>query len=313
MDAFEILRADSPRRELRKLSIQIYPSKIRLVPNDKFTKKTFNLDDEVSTDIFNGATLSLIEKRNHKKIGDIQSHYQFYTNSEYVNSRPLTQFDLAVLSVCISEWHAGNAYTTVAIIYRALTGKIDKGSSAKPSSIQRAYILDSIKKLMSTIVTADTDDLCEYLQYNGGESLNFSSALLPACYIETYLGGEDVTVIFFDRISPVLELALAKGQLLSYNASLLDVPDQNNSPMNIVIKNYVMIRVQEIKLHKMTPTLTFDDVFQKCRIQNASRKTQMDARETIESFLNHLKSHGEIKTFELTKKRNKFYSVKFTY
>lgn len=313
MNAFEILRADSPRRELKKLSIQIYPSKTRIVPNDKFAKKTFNMEDETSTDLLNGATLSLIEKRNHKNIGDIQSHYQFHTSSEYVNYRPLTQFDLAVLSVCISEWQAGNAYTTVAIIYRALTGKIDKGSSAKPSSVQRAYIIDSIRKLMGTIVTADTDDLCEYLKYNNGESLNFSSALLPACYIEAYLGGDDITVIFFDRISPVLELALAKGQLLSYDATLLDVPNQNNSPMNIVIKNYVMIRVQEIKLHKLTPTITFDDVFKKCRIQNASRKTQMDARETVETFMKHLKAHSVIKTFELTKKRNKFYSVTFKY
>lgn len=313
MNAFEILRADSPRRELKKLSIQIYPSKTRIVPNDKFTKKIFNLEDEASNDLFNGATLSLIEKRNHKNIGDIQSHYQFHTSAEYVNVRPLTQFDLAVLSVCISEWHAGNTYTTVAIIYRALTGKIDKGSSAKPSSVQRAYIIDSIRKLMGTIVTADTDDLCEYLKYNNGESLNFSSTLLPACYIEAYLGGDDVTVIFFDRISPVLELALAKGQLLTYDVTLLDVPDQQNTPMNITVKNYVMIRVQEIKLHKLMPTITFDDVFQKCRIQNASRDTKMNARNVIESLFEHLKAQSEIKTFELTKKRNKFYSVKFTY
>ena len=74
-----------------------------------------------------------------------------------------------------------------------------------------------------------------------------------------------------------------------------------------------MQRIQEIKLHKLMPIITFDDVFHKCRIVNASRKTKLDARNTIVEFLEHLKKHSEIKDFELTKKGNAFYSVKFSY
>ena len=83
--------------------------------------------------------------------------------------------------------------------------------------------------------------------------------------------------------------------------------------MNISLKNYVMQRIQEIKLHKLMPIITFDDVFHKCRIDNASRDKKLDARNNIVKFLEHLKSNSEIKDFLLTKKGNAFYSIKFSY
>ena len=83
--------------------------------------------------------------------------------------------------------------------------------------------------------------------------------------------------------------------------------------MNIVVKNYVMQRIQEIKLHKMTPVITFDDIFQKCRLENSNRKKKLDARNAIMEFLEYLKSQSEIKNFELTKRGNSFYSIKFSY
>ena len=83
--------------------------------------------------------------------------------------------------------------------------------------------------------------------------------------------------------------------------------------MNIAVKNYVMQRIQEIKLHRLTPIITFEDVFKKCRIENAHGEIKRRARETIIAFMNHLKSQSEITNFELTKKGNSFYSVKFSY
>ena len=74
-----------------------------------------------------------------------------------------------------------------------------------------------------------------------------------------------------------------------------------------------MARVQEIKLHHLTPVITFDDVFKKCRIEDAERDKKADARKNIIKFFEHLKNKGEIKNFEVIKKRNFFYSIKFTY
>ena len=96
-----------------------------------------------------GGTLTLIEKTNYKKVGEIASKVQFHTAEDCNDASPLDQFDRAVLSACISEWAFGNRYTTVAILYRILTGKIAKGHDAKPHPLQRENILKSILKVPS--------------------------------------------------------------------------------------------------------------------------------------------------------------------
>ena len=164
-------------------------------------------------------------------------------------------------------------------------------------------------------LTYNMADICEKLNYNGGKPELLVSTLLPSHYIKaSTINGNDATTIYFTAEPPLLKIAKLKNeQLLTYDATLLDVPNQQNTPMNIAVKNYVIQRIQEVKLHRLIPTITFEDVFQKCRIQNASRDTKMNARNTIIKFFEYMKEKLEIKDFELTKKGNSFYSIKFTY
>ena len=297
-------------------NFQIIPSKIRVIPNDRVSKKLFNLTTaDIQDWIEFNKTYNFIEMKNHKKFGEIGCPIKLSIEGEKFSiSEPLTHFDSSVLSVCISEWAVDNKITTPAIILRGLTGKIGKGD-AEPSKDQLAAIFNSIDKLMRLQLSYDMTELCEKLKYNNGKPEKLVSTLLPCHYIKSStVNGKDTTIIEFDRESPLYKIAKIKNnQIITYDGTLLDVPNQQNTPMNITVKNYVMLRVQEIKLHKMIPVITFDDVFQKCRIQNASRKTKLDARNTMIEFMNHLKSHSEIKEFELTKKGNAFYSVKFSY
>ena len=299
-----------------KNNIQIYPSKKRVVPNDRLSKILFNLtSDDYKYLIEKQDTIAFVEMNHHKKFGEISSPLKIDIDGEFFSiSEPLNQFDSAVLSVCISEWLANNKITTPAIIFRGLTGKIGR-HDAEPSKDQLAAIFNSINKLMRLQLTYNMKDICEKLNYNGGKPELLVSTLLPSLYIKaSTINGNDATTIYFTAESPLLRIAKLKNeQLLTYDATLLDVPNQQNTPKNITVKNYVMQRIQEIKLHKMTPVITFDDVFEKCRIKNSDNKTKLRARETIMEFMNHLKSHSEIKDFEVTKKGNSFYSVKFSY
>ena len=244
---------------------------------------------------------------NHKKFGEITSPIKLSVDGENFSiSEPLDQFDGGVLSVCNSEWNAKNPITTPSIIYRGLTGKVGK-SDAEPSKDQLAAIFNSVNKLMRLQLDYDMTNLCEKLKYNGGKPERLVSTLLPCHYLKSStINGKDTTIIYFDREPVLLTVAKIKNcQLLTYDAKLLDVP--------IAVKNYVMQRIQEIKLHKLQPILTFDDIFQKCRLENASRDKKLDARNNILKFLEHLKSQNEISSFELTKKGNAFYSIKFSY
>ena len=311
----EILRStQNPDDTLRKLKAQIYPSKVRVDLNDKLMKYVFSLSEGGTKDLLGGETFSIVEKENFKNHGDIVTAYKILNAAGYIIQRPLTEFDRDVLSVCISEQEEGNWCTTPPIIYRGLTGKVNRGSDAKPSKDQLAAIIDSIKILMSRRIQFNATDLCQHLNYNANKPIKVNDLILPAWFVEsTTINGNDATVIFFERECPLLKLAKAKKQIITYPTQLLDVPGQKNTFMNIALKNYALRRVLEIIAHNMTATLTFGDIFEKCRIENASQKTKLDARNSLIKLFEHLKTKSLIKDFTILKKRNAFYSIKFTY
>jgi hypothetical protein len=293
-------------------NVQIYPATKRLVPNFKLVKVTQKMDGNLYKDIVNGKRKGgIIEKKNHKNKGDVTTIYTISNSDGYENTDPLNITDYSVLSACASEYDAGNRFTTVAIILRALIGEVGN-QNVRPRPDQYYMIMTSLKKLMFTAIEIDLSSTNETLKYSGNKKI--TSALLPAKIIETSINGKIVdNVIYFLDESPIMEIARARKQILTYDAYILNVPNQNNTPLVIDLKNYSIIRVLEIKLHNLTPTLTFADIFSKCRIDGLDNKTKSRAREYVLRFFEHLQNLGEIKSFEITKKGNAFYSIQFTY
>lgn len=318
-DELEPVKSNFPAPHLvivKKPNVQIYPSKIRIEPNDKHTKTFFSLSDDKYMQLVEGKrTRQITEMSSHKKFGEILTPYQIINQAGYINHSPLDQFDRAVLSVCVSEYYAGNHYTTPAIIYRGLTGKVNKMTDAMPSKNQLAAILNSIIKLMSTIIDTDKTDVNSKLNYRGSSNpLGVKpSSILPCHAAEVTINGKDTYVICFDRQSPIMETAFERRQILTYDVTLLDIPGQNNSPMNITIKNYAMRRVLESIAHtQMHPVLTFDDLFETCRLENVDKKTKLRAREFLLSFFEHLQNKNVINSFFLNKKGTRFQSIFFS-
>ena len=136
----DVLLAENPLAIIHKITGGLRPSRIRVEINDKLAKVIFKLSDEGTDDLLNGDTFCIVEKRS-KKFGEITTAYKILNSAGYQVLRPFSMFDRFVLAVCISEWIKGNRYTTVAIIYRALTGKIGR-SDAKPSITQRKAIIE---------------------------------------------------------------------------------------------------------------------------------------------------------------------------
>lgn len=277
----------------------IYPSKIRIVPNCKLAKIINNLTDSQFDNMTDKVKKrGLIEMKNHKKFGEILSTYKIVNGNDYDGTDPLTEFDRAVLSVCASEWEIGNRHTSPAIIFRGLTGKISTGGNGKIHSDQRAAILSSIKKMMGLILEIDMSETNKKLKYHDGLEQKMTSAILPAYFLTNSINGQPIEdVIYFERESPLMIIARDRKQIITFDNYLLNVP----------------VRIQEIKLHKLIPTITFEDVFKKCRIENASGDTKMNARNVVIKFMQHMKNKLEITDFEVTKRQNSFYSVRFTY
>ena len=295
-------------------NIQIYPAKVRVVPNVKLVKNISKLSAEGYQDMLGGGTGGIIEKRNHKKFGDVITSYKIVNAEGFTDDSPLTEFDAAVLSACLSEQKAGNDDTTSAIILRALTGKVGEGRHRLRTN-QNNAILHSVTKLMQTIITVDLSAVNKALGYNDGTPQKLTAPILPCEFVTTEVNGQPVNdVIHFYRESPIMTIAEQRNQILRYDTDLLDVPNQNNTPLVITLKNYCMRRVAEIKAHKMTPTLTFADIFKKCRISpSASYDTKYNARETVTALFEHLQKKGAVKSLELVKRGISVHAVKFTF
>lgn len=290
---------------------QFYPSKVRVVPNDKATKLLFSRSGNVFKRLMNGEKFTVKEKDTPKK--KINSSFTLENQQEYNNQEPLTEFDRAVLSVCISEWIEGNKITTPAIILRALIGKVGD-QNVRPRANQKAAIDKSIEKLMFTKFNPDVEGAYAELNYPNGDFVKIKKSPILPCYtVEACINGQKIDAVIFDRESPLFTIANIKSQFIRFDNSLLDVPNQENTPRIITVKNYVLLRIAEIINHKMTPTLTFNDIFAKCRIEDKHGEIKARARENIIQFFEHLQAQGVINSFEIVKKHNAFYSIKFSY
>ena len=299
----------------RKKNVQTYPSKTIFFPNDRFSKKIATLTDDDFQEMNTGEGRNLVEIEKHKKFGKILSPFRIFVDehSSITLSESVEQFDFDVLCVAISEYHVGNRFLTPGIIYRALTGKVNKGAEAEPSKIQLASILHSVEKLMFLKTQINMTDYCRKLKCNDGQTFEILSPLLPAKKTsETTINGKLSTIIELTAESPLWQIACLKGQFMSFDAALLNVPNQNNSKMNIELKNYVLRRIVEVKKHtQLAPTITFADLFFKCRLDNIDKGKKRDARNAVFEFLEHLKNEKFIKDFEPIKRGNSFYSITF--
>lgn len=310
-----VKRYKKPENHNENDIIQVYPITQRIVPNFKLCKVIYNLEHQKYTGmVIDGKQRKVLEKKKHKKFGDIVTVYRISNSDDFDNTDPLNEFDYAVFSVCVSFFEKGYRCITIAIIYRALTGKFTKGGKGKITPDLREAILHSLKKLIGTVIETDESKVNAAFKYADSDHSKKFSAILPAHFDDKIINGQDASVVYFDRESPLMEIAHQRNQLLRYDVSLLNTPDIRNTFMNVMLKSYVIRRVVEIKAHKqLKPILTFDDIFEKCRIKNSSRDTQMNARNTIFKLFKHLQIMNFVKSFELTKEINSFYSIKFVY
>lgn len=297
-------------------NVQVHPTRRIIVPNDRIIKMLFTLTNAEYCQIIKArVNLEVTEVRKHRRYGEICSFIKILHDDFYFMPDPLDQFDLDVANICISEWETGNRYVTYSMIYRSLTGKIGE-SDATPSKDQLAKIKHSLKKLMSVRIAVDLEAICEKLGYNEGKPAKFTDKIIPARFVDYTVNGQKTKVIEFTAESPLLKLARVKNnQIISYDVELLNVPKQKNTPLNIELKHYAIRRVIETKAHprQMTPSITFADVLEKCRIADADNKKKHRVRETLKAIFEHLLACGEIDSFQVNKKAGVFYSISFTF
>ena len=161
-----------------------------------------------------------------------------------------------------------------------------------------------------TVIEIDFSHTREKIPKYKDISNKIISPILPCRILHNVLfNGQRTTLVRFTDESPLMKIARVKKQIINYSVYLRNITNQNNTPLVIMIKSYVIRRVFEIVLHKMTPTITFDDLFKHCDLNYANRWQKQDARKTVLGVMENLKSESTIKSFELTKKDGSFYGI----
>ena len=166
---------------------------------------------------------------------------------------------------------------------------------------------------MSLQIDIAMKDICA--KYNYKDDDRIIGNLLPCEIIsETTINGKESTVIHLLEESPIWKVSCIKNhQTLSFDAKLLDIPRQQNTPLNIMVKFYVIRRVLESIAHnkQMALTVTFEDVFKKCRLENAHAEIKRRIREFMVVIFEHLKGKGIIGDYKVNKNGRTFYSISY--
>ncbi len=304
-------------------TIEIKSLKKRKDPNDKISKRLFNMSDEqrnanqlfISEGDFRTKDVLINKTINNPPSKEIFTpislDYSQYMEKISAVKPNFDAFDREVCFACISEQVAGHRFTTLNAIYRNITGDT-KCKRPKEAMYQR--IKASISKLTFSEITIDLSEVCvRYGLRKEGSIVILHTSIIPGKYTETKIKGQRSILVEFYEPSPLfLAAEIKNGQILTYDKKLLDVPIQN-SPEIIVIKSYVLRRVLEIIAHKMTPTITFADVFEKNQLAQSSATQKKRYRDYMLKMFDFWIEQKLISSYEIEKEGHIPISINFTY
>lgn len=235
--------------------------------------------------------------------------------------KPLSQADRMILSACIAEFDVGNKCITPSILYRDVFGK-SSGKIQTPTDNQISAIMRSIVKLANTFVKIDITDVCNAFQYAGAPATLSQqlAPILPCRLREDKFQGQDVTALEFTAESPLMSVCNAKvkvrgknkgnAQILRLDRDLLNTGRNNSADISIV-KFYVACRVLESLNHKLNYSLTYDNIFRNCRLDNLSRDKKFYIRRALKVLMDNFKKAGILSDYEFTPKDGREYSIEF--
>lgn len=295
------------------------------IPNDKLSKVLFDFSAEDFKDFTDGEEFKITEgekydKRKRCKLPVKTSAALQATNQAYRNT-PLDMFDRAVLAICQSALLNGQTKLTAGTIYRAMTGKMDS-QWQKPTPKFEDEIMASVYRLSGINLKADLSAVNAAYGYNDGLPVVIPFTPVLPCHIDAgdLQGGNTDRIIYLDAVSPLMTIAQLKKQVLAFQSSLLDTGSRHNNRQSIAAKFYTMTRVLETIrppkskfTRELQPVITFEKLFEQCRITDATDYTKNAVCGFVTSLLRNLEGEGIIENSGVTFSVNKKNAGNFTF
>ena len=208
-------------------------------------------------------------------------------------------FDKAVFTSVFSLFKAGNVAQTCDMIFRDFTGKKNNDKRVQASEKMKADILQSVRRMgsMWTSVIFDVNDKLKYKK----KKKRYEGTLLGVEIITTTINGkltEDAIIV--KGFSPLAKIAEMKGQILTYDKKLLDVP-VSATKESIIMREELLRRIENMKKHGQEKIINLADTFKELDYKNKSKVQRARIRDKALKMMDYWVAVEYIGGYEMGK------------
>lgn len=225
----------------------------------------------------------------------------------------LTNFDKAILNGISSLLIAGTLYFTIPMLYHAMSG--NENPSMREEAVQT--IRERLEFMRHSTITLDcTEEAAarfikdeQHLQ-----SLMLSKYLLPMNRMNAVLNGRDVEAYFLIDTPPLFQYASSKRQISLVDMDLLNVhfaedspmagASLNNTPAIIVLKNYLLTRIEGMKNQNnrlQSRKILFSSIYEELGEPSPIKQRRQRLRNYTEIYLEYLTEQSYINGYSFTR------------
>ena len=280
-----------------------------LMPTNKVIRNVF----DGKTDIFGEKEIDIDinpKKARGKYIVSIQAFLPDSFGTTIPMPRNFNSYDENVLRGIFTLLDNGYTSFTARQVYNAFAGKPAKNHT----TVEK--VTKSIDKMRMTLISIDWSaharmrgviadpDACIVVNEN----------FISADYYSFYLNGQAVKGYKINKLPPLYRYAKISKQLANIDRSLLETPltganPIQNTDMNIVLKNEILLRIDTMKKNKnFSRFISFDVLYKLSQVgTHYSQKERL--RKTVFSMLDSWKSIGHIMDYYVIKNGTEFSSV----
>lgn len=218
------------------------------------------------------------------------------------DGRYLSSYDKAILNGVSSLLLSGTMYFTIPMLFRAMTGL--SNPSMGESAVEN--IRSRLEYMRRTTIRIDyTDEVAAHFIQKNQDVQKFviSQYLLPMSKMDAVLNGRNVEAYYLIDTPPLLQYASSKRQISLVDLQLLNAP-LNNNIGNIVLKNYILSRIEGMKNHNnniQSHKILFRSIYEELGEPEPSKLRRTRLRGYTDVFLKYLAEQNYIAGYAFTR------------
>lgn len=252
---------------------------------------------------YEAKNFSIDESLGNRRLKGLKMYVALNYATQPVYFEPLHFF---ILNICNSAIIEGTKSLTVDNIFRRLTGSHIRNRRAYKN--WRKIITTCLVDLCSTHITIDISDIASKCKNYKIDEKIIKGRMLEATVEQNIKtrGGESATIVTFSgQLSPLYKAAEAKNnRILTFPNYLLDVPVKALSLNSILMRHYLLWRIQNVIQHGQQSSILFDTVFETLNITFENRPRKSEAISYIKKMFEYWQECNLIQNWQVTYQPN---------